>query len=44
MLLRLIRRLLFYTADFLFLLLMGLVVVIVFLTVYLVSMELGVFF
>ena len=44
MLLRLIRRLAFYTADLLTLLMMGLVGTIVFLTIYLVVIELGVFF
>ena len=44
MLLRLIRRLAFYTADLLTLLMMGLVGAMVFLTVYLVVIELGVFF
>ena len=43
-LLRLIRRLAFYTADVLTLLMIGLVGVIVFLTIYLVVIELGVFF
>ena len=44
MLLRLIRRLTFYTADVLTLLMIGLMGTIVFLTIYLVVIELGVFF